>query len=748
MEEELDFSGLEHLMRKGRDKKQEKSEQKKTAASYSSGKVKPKPADMGASGKSDMDVKNSYQKNDCYKNQQNKNQLNKNQQNKNYQNNRQSDYQGSKKNNRKPNWNYNGYVGAPYNFIPISDKTYDYTANSKEKKPHDAVKKELLSGCILYQIEAKTPIMVDSGKKEDEKKDNGRKESVKQGKGEFYKDAYGRFAIPGSSIRGLVRSNAQILSFADVSGDIEDYNLMYRSVAGGLNQENYTNILGILPENSRILKNVKAGYIAKKEKKYIIYQTKVEKINDTYGEMNYYVASEREILEEYQSNMEKSRFQYLFSSELITQYTKDCKFQKEVNPKTNQNKYVVEQKWMFNGRLNGPYKPYIKEVSYEIYGEHKIGAIGKPGKYSRKGYLLSSGAMEQKKAIYIIPEIDMEKDYICITERDADSYKRDLEGKKTKIKEKEEFYRLPEEGEIKPVFYIEYGGRLYFGFTPRLRLFYEKSVKEGLKQKATELDYCKALFGYAETEDSYKSRLSFQDACTENGEELEMRELLLGTPKPTSYLDYIENTDGSEKVVTYNDEFCLRGIKQYWLKEQEETVAMSQIKNKNMRSKLKPLCAGTVFHGKVHFHNLTEDELGLLLWSLELNKESEQNIGKAKAYGYGRIKVTVACVEIFELEEAYDLDKFSLQPLHTIKQEEKEVYINCFKSEIRKWLGREPEEHESIKNFLLMKDSNRIPGKKKTRYMSLDKKEYQARVNAKYPLPKIDKVIKQQEVKL
>lgn len=29
----------------------------------------------------------------------------------------------------QPNWDYTGYVGAPYNFIPISEKTYDYEKN-------------------------------------------------------------------------------------------------------------------------------------------------------------------------------------------------------------------------------------------------------------------------------------------------------------------------------------------------------------------------------------------------------------------------------------------------------------------------------------------------------------------------------------------------------------------------------------------------------------------------------------------
>lgn len=641
----------------------------------------------------------------------------------------------------QPNWDYTGYIGAPYNFVPISERTYDYTKRGKTQNMHNVLEKNLLSGCITYQIQAKTPILVDSGKKD-------RKE---QGLGEFYKDAYGNYAIPGSTIRGLVRSNAQILSFAEVGEDIEDYNLMYRNVATGIDKELYSNILGTksIPVHGNtvsILMHVKAGYIAKKGKEYIIYRTKVDHIDTTLGEMNYYIASEKAILEEYQNDLKHSKFQYLYSSNLTLQYTKDCKFKKQRNQRTGKAEYVPVEKWMFNGRQGGNYHPFYTEISYEIYGERKIEAIGKPGVYTKKGYLLGSGAMNMKKVIYIIPEIDREKEYISIPEKDADSYKRDFEGKKTQIKGSEHFFELPKDGEEKPVFYIEYGGKLYFGFTPRLRLFYGNSVKEGYRQTATELDYCKALFGYSEKEKSFKSRLSFQDASVKQAQEMDLRELVLGTPKPTSYLDYIKSVEKPyQNVVTYNNEFCLRGIKQYWLKEQ--IVDGSDSKNEKVGSQLKPLAAGTIFSGKVRFHNLTEDELGLLLWSLELNPESEQNIGKAKAYGYGRVKISVDKLELFDLEKAYNPSSFIgeacdfLRPVCLVEQEKKEAFIQCFKEEMKKWLGRDVEETCSVKSFLLMKDARKIPDAKGTRYMSIDKREFQNRVREKYPLPSIEEVI-------
>ena len=106
---------------------------------------------------------------------------------------RRTDMRNSKNTKREPkkiDWSYEGYVGAPYNFVPIAKDTYDYEENEKRRPNHNEMKEQLLSGCISYTIEAKTPIIVDGGEKDSDNISTG----------EFYKDANGRYAIPGSSI--------------------------------------------------------------------------------------------------------------------------------------------------------------------------------------------------------------------------------------------------------------------------------------------------------------------------------------------------------------------------------------------------------------------------------------------------------------------------------------------------------------------------------------------------------------------
>ena len=133
-----------------------------------------------------------------------------------------------------------------------------------------------------------------------------------------------------------------------------------------------------------------------------------------------------------------------------------------------------------------------------------------------------------------------------------------------------------------------------------------------------------------------------------------------------------------------------------------------------------------------------------MLWSIALNKESEQNIGKAKAYGFGRIKITIDKLELFDLEDAYNLNKFSFNP---VREEMGESYIQDFKEEMKRWLKKEIEEMPNIQDFFSMKDSSKIPGNDQTRYMSIDDGEYQERVNKNYPLPTVKQVIEQSRSK-
>jgi CRISPR-associated protein (TIGR03986 family) len=581
---------------------------------------------------------------------------------------------------------YNGYVGAPYNFIEMNSKVY----GKKEIQPHDVIDNSKHTGEIEYEVEAITPVMVDDGK------------------GNFYTNIYNEMAIPGSTMRGLVRNNMQILSFSSFAGDIQDGRLMYRNVAAGKERKRYNEILKGKSdkfgrnEESTALKMVRAGYIRNDGGKYFILQTEVDSIKKETGLINYYEINEKNF---YKSS--QGKFDFMIKK----------------------NAGILQSRNGGNSK-NPDYHPYMMPISYELINQSQISGIDAYGVLRKNGYLVSTGKMfNGKKIVYVIPAIDETKEKILLASDDIDYFKRDYEGRKTQVEAMEGvknkgFFNLPRDGETKPVFYIEREmgkdgkQRYYIGFTPRLRLLYDKTIYDGIASKHKDFtnDYCKSIFGYTNDDNGYKSRVSFSDALTVNGNKMEHgAKLILGSPKPTDYLDYLIPANHGEGVVSYNDEFEIRGVKQYWLKNKSHDGG--KIKNFNAASVIKPCVAGTKFKGKIRFENLSDNELGMLLWSLLLEKRSNQNIGKAKPYGYGRIAVKLSSLKLLNYDEMYG-DSLSLSPYED-STDKADDFVKSAKDDMTAFLGQDVMQNQRIKHFLLMKDATKIPPDEKTRYMSL-----------------------------
>ena len=111
---------------------------------------------------------------------------------------------------------------APYNFIPFEEFAA-IPIEEKEEVSHNrfysmhSEKQERYTGKITYELKSLTELFV-GGDRENE-----------NGERLFFQDQ-DNFIIPGSTIRGLVRSNASILSFARPEF-IDDQRFLYRSFA-------------------------------------------------------------------------------------------------------------------------------------------------------------------------------------------------------------------------------------------------------------------------------------------------------------------------------------------------------------------------------------------------------------------------------------------------------------------------------------------------------------------------------------
>lgn len=636
------------------------------------------------------------------------------------------------------------YSVAPYNFVNFPKKAAIKYSSPEELPAHNDFrgrdKSKLLSGYIEYTLEAKTPIIVSKGT--EDKHAN------------FFVNTSGKYAIPGNTIRGMVRTNSQILSFSSPIGnkdsdgkysnsEIANSRFLYRDIAGnGSLARKYKDVLDI-DINRRISRNLKAGYIFYKNGELVIQPAKELKKDIPYFRVD-------EIFLRKKVGNSIVGINYLYKPEIL-QKEEELKrlnelIGKKINIKENGRKVNRILRGVENQRN---YKPYQTEISFEFDNKTgKITNIGKKGKYSNLGYILSGGFILGKRSHYIVPEMDMESGSIEISQEDKETYIDDLiltkkadigKGGAVKVNKEFEFFALPEYNEKKPVFYIntETNG-LHFGFTPYLRMFYSKSILDGIPEGYKNIEgisYTDGIFGFTnkpykkngEIKDySYKSRVSFEDAEVIGEAKVDSEstmEILLAEPKPTSYNLYLEQDGNSNKKTLniYEGDFTIRGFKQYWLKDYVEDLGVEGSKAKNMKFIIHPLKEGTQFKAKIYFENLDEEELGLLIWSLKLDENCYQNIGLAKPHGFGRVKVKDIILNMEDLDKKYNSFSFDYY-----EEADLDKYIDIYKDNFsRKNLnGRSIDEQKPVKELMLIKSKVvKIEDANYYRYMEIERQE-------------------------
>lgn len=242
---------------------------------------------------------------------------------------------------------------------------------------------------------------------------------------------------------------------------------------------------------------------------------------------------------------------------------------------------------------------------------------------------------------------------------------------------------------------------------PRLR--YAKGIGDRLDRsaKCSKSNPCLAcrLFGFVDDKDSLSGRVSFSHAVMKNGESPEFGKISLrplGSPNPTSCNLYLETQDGTVRdydgyQITDskgnkrenqddNANIFLRGRKYYWHRrgneiEQIITKATAPSNaNPQMLQNIEVLTSQTAFHFKAHFHNLTDFELGLLLYALKLEGNMRHKLGMAKNLGFGTVKIDVQNLSIDNMTEKYSSLDLNYRKEKT--PEEIDKYIKGFQTKI------------------------------------------------------------------
>ncbi len=394
-------------------------------------------------------------------------------------------------------------------------------------------------------------------------------------------------------------------------------------------------------------------------------------------------------------------------------------------------------------------------VSYSLKDDgrriHRIEPPDVSGPGMEQGWLLSSGRIAGKMTHYLVREPDLSHPGIQIPKELVESYEQDLIRKKLggshQRNRSNDFYQLPQNQGIKPVFYAQSDKLLYFGFTPYLRVFYDHDIHHGIPEAfrtGWKLDYAKSLFGFSAQKEygvdqSYKGRVAFEDMQAE-GQPKEMNpvKVVLGEPKATAYSLYLKQPEAEKGVLrTYNSpDFELRGMKQYWLKTR---IHPESTGNPRVDAEIRPLDRGTVFRGRIRFFNLTEDELGLLLWALMLEPGCSFQVGMAKPYGFGQMKLLQDSVKlkIENLERKYRQTNLTFRD-DFMDEKDPMFYIQKYKEYMKTNYRIDIDTEPHIHSFFTMRKVRLEP--EKARYMKIGSgvNEYRSLD----PLPNVEEVAK------
>lgn len=674
----------------------------------------------------------------------------------------------------------NKYANAPYNFIEFPDKVVYRYDNIDDLPKHNVFRDDLKSGYIQYNLENLNPLFIGSGK--------GQIDDFFKSKDKDGKDI---FVIPGSTMRGRVRSNAEVLSFS-YPQFVEDRRLLYRGLAG---HKSLRDEYGKKMKGDKLEEKVKVGYLfkdsdgkykinpskkiqymlngEKKEKEFFtIDEFKLKKhLNNDLGIITLMYKNEpkivleiereisqinKEIRELYKKNnvsdkvkeeigkkyseltrdsrKYKDLFNYIKIENIKEMFKKKYKLwekKKEEWEKFKKNKWNLNQ-----GNLC--YEARVKATIEEKNGGINKLEINSAENLGEKVIFYNSNYMTGKRKHYIIPQ-EFEGKSVEIEDKIINEYKNELENKSFIIqkgleKEKEEikdFYKVDDKGKI--FFYKEINGKVIsISRTPYLRLSYDYSTKEILNKNIKNhennkesdisliydkngnnlkyiIDYSEAIFGFTnkETEDktiSYKGRVNFTDLELKEDKGQKGKEnIVLTNPKATSFQLYLKqdkndlDNKGNINLKTYNNKKSkLRGQKFYWhqdIKKSQNTY------NENMGKEINPLHENCVFQGKIYFENLSDDELGLLLLSLKYDDNTEDNIGMAKPYGYGKIYTKGIELVIEKKKESFQ--NFFDENLGSEKTIEK--YKNNFKNMfLKKYQNKEEVNVEDYENLSIV----------------------------------------------
>jgi len=477
------------------------------------------------------------------------------------------------------------YATAPYNFIPLPSTIVSAPVS---KVDFSSYGNDLLNGYIDLHIEAKTDLFI-------------------RGELEKFFSIADRPSIPGSSMRGLVRSMVEMVSFSKMSFTERDRRYFYRNIS----DDHYSDqFISRKPREPIKLKS-KAAYLVKDGSKYwlhpidIVYRVDMNKLHPNFNR--------------------------------VVNHQNRCHSQVDVwyDPAT------VEQNRPKNNLL----------LEYNLLSELHLRGNGT----LHKGVLLRTGPFGKKKHYqWVFPAFMKAPEPIDVTHI-MDLYEtdesRDLSAN---------LIELSRSGKPVPCFYLlgNKGQPQYIGHTGIFRIPYTQTIGDCIpKQDEGSIDLAESIFGKIDQNDKSQrsGKVFFEDCgCKDITPQTIFSPLkILSSPKPTSYQLYLES-NGNQCVNWDAENARIRGQKMYWHRvgldwknndinvpnpSRNQLVKDALVDKNTQYTVAEVIKEGAVFSGRVRFENLHPVELGALLAALHLPSDCAHKIGMGKPYGMGSIRI-------------------------------------------------------------------------------------------------------------
>ena len=538
-------------------------------------------------------------------------------------------------------------ISSPYNFVPLAE-TIVYPGAEGDTTLHAPVTQDIpfrdgLDGELQVTITAETPIYIRDGAADDTRGAAGDRTT------EFFQLRNGQYTIPATSLKGAVRNVLEIAGFGKMQ-QISDRRYSLRD----LRLRKYTSQFS---DQSNWQPLVKAGWLDISSDDWTIppcdfARIERSRIGENFGNRRMSAADKyRDFIRRYSAEALTQKVTIIPNSERLGKEAAD-------KPGMHYDEVIK----LGEGNVKG---------SLVFTGQPTDYMPGKRGRKHREFVFHS----ERPRERFLVDESDTiyedeygdevrpkQRDFRFIHEEQSNA--QDWQSWTKRDGLKQHF-----NGRI-PIFYLCDGtGKLRsFGLAMLFRLAGAKTMGEfarnsnsghfPLRGEASRPDLAELIFGYVRGNEALRGRVHFSHCRASAPVQPEpMVTCVLGSPKPSFYPSYfvqgaLRNNEDYKTILDADAK--LKGWKRYpvlnplvkdpssWGGATLERGRQEEAAE-NMQTRFQPLPAGTVFTGKIRYHNLRPVELGALLWSLCIgnSKYHRHMIGMAKPYGFGVVKIEV-----------------------------------------------------------------------------------------------------------